>query len=111
MTVREYDLQEWTNQFKQILIPIALLLGLHLYGGFTQPLLIQTILPWKSIYGIPLVQVRFYFIFLNILFYFYFIFFKYFILFYFILILLIYFIVYLDLYSWKESGGAPGSSL
>jgi len=57
MTIQEYDLQEWQSQFKQTLIPIAMIVGLHLYGGFTQPLIIQSILPWKALYSTPLVQI------------------------------------------------------
>lgn len=57
MTIQEYDLTEWQNQFKQTLIPLGLIMALHLYGGFTQPLIIQTLLPWKALYSTPLLQI------------------------------------------------------
>jgi len=57
VTVQEYDLTEWKNQFKQTLIPLAIITGLHLYAGFTQPLIIQTLLPWKNLYSTPIVQI------------------------------------------------------
>eukprot|EP00026_Physarum_polycephalum_P017157 Phypoly_transcript_18283.p1 GENE.Phypoly_transcript_18283~~Phypoly_transcript_18283.p1 ORF type:complete len:218 (-),score=37.35 Phypoly_transcript_18283:73-726(-) len=57
MTIKEYDLSEWSAQLKQTLIPLALIVGLHLYIGFVQPLIIQSIIPLKALYSTPLFQV------------------------------------------------------
>jgi hypothetical protein len=57
MTVKEYDLSEWSSQFKQTLFPLALIVGLHFYIGFVQPLIIQSIIPLKALYSTPLFQV------------------------------------------------------
>lgn len=57
MTITEYDLSEWNSQLKQTLMPIALMVGLHFYIGFVQPLIIQSILPLKALYSTPIFQV------------------------------------------------------
>ncbi len=47
-TVKEYDMLELQKAAKQGLIGIAMMAVMHIYFKFSQPLLIQSILPFKN---------------------------------------------------------------
>ncbi|CAG8492074.1 3592_t:CDS:2 [Acaulospora colombiana] len=57
-TFRDYDLGKIMELFKQTCTSVLFMLVLHLYFGFTQPLFIQSILPLKSLYQHPVVQIH-----------------------------------------------------
>lgn len=47
-TNRDYDLSETSKAAKQVLMGIAMIMVFHLYFKYTQPLIIQAILPMKN---------------------------------------------------------------
>ena len=53
----DYDLGKTGEQLQQLVIGSVLLLVLHAWFGFVQPLFLQIILPWKNLLGIHLVQI------------------------------------------------------
>ncbi|CAG8675388.1 4902_t:CDS:2 [Acaulospora morrowiae] len=57
-TVRDYDLGKTMDLFKQTCTSVLIMLIIHLYFGFTQPLFIQSILPLKSVYQNQMVQIH-----------------------------------------------------
>lgn len=59
MTVMEYDLAEVNKQIQQILVSAGILMAIHSYFGYGQPLFLQSILPWKNLLTLPLVRIHF----------------------------------------------------
>lgn len=57
MTVAEYDSLEARKQMQQVVIGSVLMLVLHFWLGMVQALVLQIILPWKSLLTQPLVQI------------------------------------------------------
>jgi len=58
MTVKEYDLSELKRLVTSNLFGIALLSFLHLKFAFVQPLFFQAIVPLKTLWSNPLVQIH-----------------------------------------------------
>jgi len=59
MSVMEYDLAEVGKQIQQTLFSAAILLAIHKYFGYSQPLFLQSILPWKNLLTLPVVRIHF----------------------------------------------------
>lgn len=59
MTFMEYDLAEVNKQIQQILISSGILMAIHAYFGYAQPLFMQSILPWKNLLTLPVVRIHF----------------------------------------------------
>ncbi|KAI9595445.1 inorganic phosphate transporter Pho88 [Syncephalis fuscata] len=57
-TVCEYDQQQFWQQIKQVGTSVALLGFIHYKWGYVQPLLLQSILPVKSLFDSPAIQVH-----------------------------------------------------
>ncbi|CAG8619888.1 3015_t:CDS:2, partial [Cetraspora pellucida] len=55
---RDYDLGKLQELLKQTIIGIIFMMILHLWFEFTQPLFIQSILPLKTTYENPIVQIH-----------------------------------------------------
>ena len=60
MTVLEYDLKELDQQLKSTLMGMAFMLLLHKYLGLVQPMIMQSILPWKTFLTSAVVRLRVY---------------------------------------------------
>lgn len=58
MSVKEYDLAEVGKQIQQTLVSAGILLAIHSYFGYVQPLFLQSILPWKNLLTLPVVRVH-----------------------------------------------------
>lgn len=58
MSVYEYDLAEVQKNLNQVLSGLAIMTGLHFWFKFTQPLIFQSLLPWKNFFTMPVVQIR-----------------------------------------------------
>lgn len=59
MSIRDYDMGEVNKQLQQSLIGLVFMSVLHLWFGLTQPLILQSIMPWKAFLFMPLVKVHF----------------------------------------------------
>ena len=59
MTIKEYDLAEVGKQVQQVLVSAAILVAIHSYFGYVQPLFLQSLLPWKNLLTLPLIRIRF----------------------------------------------------
>lgn len=59
MSVLEYDLAEIGKQIQQNLVAMGILLAIHSYFGYAQPLFLQSILPWKTLLTMPVVRIHF----------------------------------------------------
>ncbi|KAI8049501.1 putative inorganic phosphate transporter, partial [Syncephalis plumigaleata] len=57
-TVCDYDQQQFWQQIKQVATSVALLGFIHYKWGYVQPLLLQSILPIKSLFDAPAIQVH-----------------------------------------------------
>lgn len=57
-TIHAYDLQQLRNQFKGQLMGIAMMAFMHGYLKYTNPLLIQSIIPLKSAFENNLVKIH-----------------------------------------------------
>lgn len=57
-TVRDYDLQQIAKNTPGQLIGLAIMGVMHLKFGYTQPLLIQSIMPLKSLFDNPIVKIH-----------------------------------------------------
>lgn len=55
---RDYDLDEIWKQIKQLLMGAVFMLILHKFFGLIQPLVVQSILPWRALLCSPLFRVR-----------------------------------------------------
>ncbi|RGB42905.1 inorganic phosphate transporter Pho88 [Rhizophagus diaphanus] len=55
---RDYDLSKVQELLKQTLIGVVIMLVLHFYWNFTQPLFIQSIIPLKNLYYNKIVQIH-----------------------------------------------------
>lgn len=60
LTVLEYDLRELDQQLKSTLMGMVFMLVLHKYFGLVQPMIMQSILPWKTFLTSPVVRLRVY---------------------------------------------------
>lgn len=49
LTVQAYDLEEIGKQINQILMSFGILSAIHYFFGYSQPLFMQAILPWKNL--------------------------------------------------------------
>lgn len=58
MSVLEYDLAEVGKQMQQTLVSAGILVAIHSYFGYVQPLFLQSILPWKNLLTLPVVRVH-----------------------------------------------------
>ncbi|KAI1281569.1 putative phosphate transporter [Xylaria sp. FL0933] len=57
-TVQAYDLQQIKASFRSQLMGVAMMCFMHLYMKYTNPLLIQSIIPLKSAFEANLVQIH-----------------------------------------------------
>lgn len=57
-TIKEYDSQQVNSCFKGMIQGIAMMAFMHLYMGYGQPLLLQSILPVKSAFEQNIVQIH-----------------------------------------------------
>lgn len=57
MTVAEYDVLEARKQMQQVVVGTLILMALHFWFGMVQALVLQIILPWKTLLTQPLVQI------------------------------------------------------
>jgi len=57
MTTCEYDLNELSKSIKQTLTSILIIGFLHFKFGYVQPLILQTLIPLKTLFGTPLFQI------------------------------------------------------
>jgi len=57
-TNRDYDLAEVTKAVRQVLIGIAMTGVMHFYFQFTQPLFLQSLMPFKNIWDAKIVQLH-----------------------------------------------------
>ncbi|KTW30568.1 uncharacterized protein T551_01851 [Pneumocystis jirovecii RU7] len=57
-TIKEYDISELKKAIKQSLIGFCMILVMHLYFKFSQPLLVQSILPLKTVLEGKIVQLH-----------------------------------------------------
>ncbi|KAI9152457.1 phosphate transporter (Pho88) [Blastocladiella emersonii ATCC 22665] len=57
-TVAEYDQEMVQASLKQHVISLVLMSGLHLYGGYLQPLILQALMPWKALLTAPLFRIH-----------------------------------------------------
>ena len=60
MSIREYDLAEVSKHLRQMAQQILIMCVMHLWLKFTQPLVMQSLMPWKTILMLPIVQIRLY---------------------------------------------------
>lgn len=58
MTVMEYDLIEVGKQIQQTLVSAGILMAIHSYFGYAQPLFLQSIMPWKNLLTLPVVRIH-----------------------------------------------------
>ena len=58
ITIMEYDLEELQKVAKQALISFAIIMTIHSYWGYIQPLILQSILPYRNLLGSPLFQIH-----------------------------------------------------
>lgn len=58
MTTREYDLSEVGKQLQSTVIGFGFMLLLHKWFGLVQPLVVQSVMPWKSFFTSPLIRIR-----------------------------------------------------
>lgn len=58
MSIYDYDLAEVQKNLNQVLSGLAIMSGLHFWFKFTQPLIFQSLLPWKNFFTMPVVQIR-----------------------------------------------------
>lgn len=54
----EYDLQEVSKAYRAQLMGVGMMAFMHLYMGYTNPLLVQSILPVKSVFEANLTKVH-----------------------------------------------------
>lgn len=47
-TVHSYDMSQLRSMYKSQLMGVGMMAGMHLYMGYTQPLLVQSIIPLKG---------------------------------------------------------------
>lgn len=59
MTVQDYDLAEVNKQIQQTLVSSGILMAIHSYFGYAQPLFLQAIIPWKALLTLPIVRIHF----------------------------------------------------
>ncbi|WEW56250.1 phosphate transporter (Pho88) [Emydomyces testavorans] len=57
-TIQDYDKQQLRSQFKSQLMGVGMMLVMHLYFKYTNPLVIQSILPLKSALEANLIKVH-----------------------------------------------------
>lgn len=57
-TIQEYDLNQVQSQYKSQLMGVAMMGFMHIYLKYTNPLLIQSILPVKSAFESNLIKVH-----------------------------------------------------
>ncbi|ODQ63673.1 inorganic phosphate transport PHO88 [Nadsonia fulvescens var. elongata DSM 6958] len=57
-TIRDYDLQQVKTATKGVFTGIAMMGFMHLYMQYTNPLLMQSIMPLKSAFEQPIVQIH-----------------------------------------------------
>lgn len=58
MSIYDYDLAEVQKNLNQVLSGLVIMTGLHFWFKFTQPLIFQSLLPWKNFFTMPVVQIR-----------------------------------------------------
>jgi hypothetical protein len=58
MSIYDYDLAEVQKNLNQVLSGLVIMSGLHFWFKFTQPLIFQSLLPWKNFFTMPVVQIR-----------------------------------------------------
>ncbi|KAK9474371.1 inorganic phosphate transporter Pho88 [Dipodascopsis tothii] len=57
-TIKEYDLQQISSALRSSLMGIAMLCGMHFYMGYTNPLVLQSVLPIKSAFEQKVIQIH-----------------------------------------------------
>lgn len=57
-SIRDYDLEAIQKSLNGVYTQVVIMGFLHFYFKFTQPLVLQSILPWKNLLTMPVVQIR-----------------------------------------------------
>ena len=58
ISIYDYDLAEVKKNLNQVLSGLVIMSGLHFWFKFTQPLIFQSLLPWKNFFTMSVVQIR-----------------------------------------------------
>ena len=58
ISVCEYDIREVNKQMQQTVISLLIMCVLHGWFNFVQPLILQAILPWKTLLTLPVVRIH-----------------------------------------------------
>lgn len=58
ISIYDYDLAEVQKNLNQVLSGLVIMSGLHFWFKFTQPLVFQSLLPWKNFFTMFVVQIR-----------------------------------------------------
>lgn len=58
MSIFDYDLAEAKKQFNSVITSLVMMSVMHFWLKFTQPLIIQALLPWKNFFSMPVVKIR-----------------------------------------------------
>ncbi|TEB20055.1 hypothetical protein C9890_0109 [Perkinsus sp. BL_2016] len=58
ISVYDYDLSEVEKNLKQVLSGLAIMSVMQFWFKFTQPLIFQSLLPWKNFFTMPVIQIR-----------------------------------------------------
>jgi hypothetical protein len=58
MSVYDYDMAELQKNLNQVLSGLVIMSVMHFWLKFTQPLIFQSLLPWKNFFTMPLIQIR-----------------------------------------------------
>ena len=58
MSIFDYDLSEAKKQFNSVITTLLMTSIMHFCFKFTPPLIIQSLLPWKNFFCLPVVKIR-----------------------------------------------------
>ena len=58
MSIYDYDLAEAKKQFNSVISGLVMMSVMHFWLKFTQPLIIQSLLPWKTFFTLPIIKIR-----------------------------------------------------
>lgn len=58
MSVYDYDLAEAKKQFNSVITNLVMMTVMHFWLKFTQHLIVQSLLPWKNFFCVPVVKIR-----------------------------------------------------
>lgn len=58
VSIYDYDLAEVQKNMNQVFSGLVIMSAMHFWFKFTQPLVFQSLLPWKNFFSMPVVQIR-----------------------------------------------------